>query len=144
MFPSHIDTYLQEEKVFGAIFGPCSEKSLKKLHCSTFITREKADFKNCWVIVNLSWPKGDSVNDFVDSDCCMGTKFMLIFPSVGDITAQAIWLGRSCLLHKVDISRGFKHMKMDPSDFDQLGLNWDGYFFDSCLPFRFKYGSKFF
>ena len=25
-----------------------------------------------------------------------------------------------------------------------MGLNWDGFYFDSCLPFGFKHGSKIF
>ena len=33
---------------------------------------------------------------------------------------------------------------MDPSDYDKLGLNWDGFNFDSCRPFGFKHGSKIF
>ena len=74
----------------------------------------------------------------------MGTKFMLTFPSIDDITAQVIRLGQGCLLYKVDISRAFRHIKMDPSDYDKLGLNWDGFYFDSCLPFGFKHGSKIF
>ena len=144
LFPSHVDTYLQEEKGFKAIFGPFSEKPFKTLHCSPFITRENPDSENRRVIVDLSWPKGNSINDFVDSDEYMGTKFMLTFPSIDDITAQVVKLGRGCLLYKVDISRAFRHIKMDSSDYDKLGLNWDGFYFDSCLPFGFKHGSKIF
>ena len=96
------------------------------------------------VIVDLSWPKGNSVNDFVNSDEYMGTKFMLTFPSIDDITAQIIRLGKGCLLYKVDVSHAFRHIKMDPSDYDKLGLNWDGFYFDSCLPFGFKHGSQIF
>ena len=45
---------------------------------------------------------------------------------------------RSTLVELLDI------LKMDPSDYDKLGLNWDGFYFDSCLPFGFKHGSKIF
>ena len=144
LFPSHVNTYLQEEKDFKAIYGPFTEKPFENLHCSPFITREKPDSENRRVIVDLSWPRGNSVNDFVNSDEYMGTKFMLTFPSIDDITAQIIRLGHGCLLYKVDISRAFRHIKMDPSDYDKLGLNWDGFYFDSCLPFGFKHGSKIF
>ena len=33
---------------------------------------------------------------------------------------------------------------MDPFDYNKLGLKWDGFYFDSCLPFGFKRGSKMF
>ena len=144
LFPSHVETYLKEEKEYGAIFGPFTEKPFSNLHCSPFITREKPDSENCRVIVDLSWPKGDSVNDYVDSDKYMGTEFKLTFPSIDDITAQVIRLGRGCLLYKADISRAFRHINIDPSDYDKLGLNWDGVCFDYCLPFGFKHGSKIF
>ena len=144
LFPSHVNTYLQEEKGFKAIYGPFNEKPFERLHCSPFITREKPDSENRRVIVDLSWPKGNSVNDFVNSDEYMGTKFMLTFPSIDDITAQIIRLGHGCLLYKVDISRAFRHIKVDPSEYDKLGLNWEGFYFDSCLPFGFKHGSKIF
>ena len=144
LFPSHVNTYLQEGKGFKAIFGPFNEKPFEKLYCSPFITREKPHSENRRVIVDLSWPKGNSVNDFVNSDEYMGTKFMLTFPSIDDITAQIIRLGHGCLLYKVDISRAFRHIIIYPSEYDKLGLNWDGFYFDSCLPFGFKHGSKIF
>ena len=53
LFPSHVDTYLQEEKGFGAIFGPFNDKPFKNLHCSPLITREKPDFENRRVMVDL-------------------------------------------------------------------------------------------
>ena len=71
-----------------------------------------------------------------------GTKFLLTFPSIDNITAQVTHLGRGCLLYKVDISHAFGHIKMDPSDYNKLGLKWDRYYFDSCLPFGYKHGSK--
>ena len=64
LFPSHVNTYLQEEKGFKAIFGPIRDKPFTDLHCSPFITREKPDSENRWVIVDLSWPKGNSINEF--------------------------------------------------------------------------------
>ena len=68
------------------------------------LPEKSRDSENCRVIDDLSWPKGNSINDFVVSDQYMGTKFMLTFPSIDDITAQVIRLGRGCLLYKVKIS----------------------------------------
>ena len=61
----------------------------------------------------------------------LGTKFLLIFPSVDDVTLQVTCFGRGCLLYKVDFSRTFRHIKMDPSEYNKLGLKWDGFYFDS-------------
>ena len=33
---------------------------------------------------------------------------------------------------------------MDPSDYDLLGLHWNGAYVDTCLPFSKRHGSQFF
>ena len=47
-------------------------------------------------------------------------------------------------MYKVDISRAFQHVKMDPGDYDLLGLYWEGHYVDSCVPFRTCHGSQIF
>ena len=61
-----------------------------------------------------------------------------------DITARILQIGRGAHLYKVDISRAFRHVRIDPSDYDKLGLYWEGVYFDSCLPFGFRHGSSIF
>ena len=39
-FPTHVETYLAEEKKFGAILGPFVENPIKNCHYSPFMTRE--------------------------------------------------------------------------------------------------------
>ena len=144
LFPSHVKSYLHEEKQFNTIFGPYEKEPFPGMQCSPFITQEKPDSENRRVIVDISWPRGASMNDGVESDQYLGTKFLLTFPSIDDITAQVTRLDRGCLLYKVDTSRAFSHIKMDPFHYNKLGLKWDGFYFDSCLPFGFKHGSKIF
>ena len=87
LFPTHVDTYINEEKQFGAIHGPFKDPPFDTFQFPC-ITREKPDSENRRVIVDLIWPKGASVNDGVDSDEYLGTKFLLTFPSIDDITTQ--------------------------------------------------------
>ena len=47
-------------------------------------------------------------------------------------------------MFKVDISRAFRHLKIDPGDLDLLGLCHNKYFIDGSLPFGFRHGSTFF
>ena len=53
-------------------------------------------------------------------------------------------LGSEALLYKVDISRAFRHIRIDPGDLDLLGLKHDQLFLDCTLPFEFHHGSFFF
>ena len=144
-FPKHVDAYLDEEHRFGAILGPFAENPITGGHSSPFMTREKSDSDKRRVIVDLSWPKHASVNSGVDKDSYLGTDFTLTFPTVDDITSEVRSLGRGCHLYKVDISRAFRHVKIDPRDYDLLGLEWgDASYIDTCLPFGNRHGTQMF
>ena len=47
------------------------------------------------------------------------------------------------MLYKIDISRAFRHIRIDPGDLDLLGLRHGEYFIDGTLPFGFRHGSVF-
>ena len=53
-------------------------------------------------------------------------------------------LGRGALLFKVDISRAFQKVKVDPGDYDLLGLQWQGVYVDTYIPFGTRHGSQIF
>ena len=61
-FPEHVDKYIAEEKAFDAIIGPFESAPIKNLHYSPFMTRHKPNSDSRRVILDLSWPKGESVN----------------------------------------------------------------------------------
>ena len=48
---------------------------------------------------------------------------MLTFQTVDDITLELKRLGRGALLYNIDISRTFRHVKVDPGDYNLLGLH---------------------
>ena len=76
-YPDHVDTYLKEEIKQGALVGPF-KNPMANLHVSPFMTREKSDSVNRRVIVDLSWPKGGSINDWVSDNVYLGTEFFFI------------------------------------------------------------------
>ena len=143
-FPQHVEKYFKEEGKFGAIHGPFSTPPLDNFHISPCMTREKPDSDSRRVIVDLSYPEGQSVNAGVSKDQYLGTPFLLTLPSIDVITQKVKKLGKGSLLYKIDISRAFRHIKIDPGDYNLLGLKLDSYFFDSCLPFGFRHGSAIF
>ena len=94
------------------------------------------------VIIDLSWPLGASVNAGIDKDTYLGSSFALTFPTVDVITEELKRLGRGALLYKIDVSRAFCHVRIDPGDYDLLGLHWCDR--DTCLPFETWHGSQIF
>ena len=143
-YPQHIQTYLEEEIKLGAILGPFRTPPIKNLHHSPLMTREKPGAPHRRVIVDLSFPKGRAVNTGVTKDIYLGTPFILTLPSIDTITSTVQKWGRGCLIYKFDISRAFRHIKLDPSDYDLLGIRHNGHYIDTCLAFGFRSGSALF
>ena len=142
-FSSHVQTYIREELKHGTILGPFKHKPIP-LHISPFMTRDKPDSATRQTIVDLSWPKGQSVNAGIQKDKYLGSDFILNYPSVDDIVKRLIELGTGSLLCKVDISRAFRQLKVDPGDINLLGLKLDSYYIDQSVPFGYRHGSIFF
>ena len=53
-------------------------------------------------------------------------------------------LGKGAHFYKIDISRAFRHIKVDPWDYDLLGLHWRDVYVDTCVPFGGLHGSQIF
>ena len=140
-YPDHVDVYLKEEIENKAMLGPFATPPIENLHTSPFMTHEKSNSDNRRVIIDLSWPIGESVNAGVTPDKYLGVDFILSYPSVDNIVSEVLRLGKGCQIFKVDISRAFRHVPIDSGDLDLLGLHWGDYFLNFSLPFGFKHGS---
>ena len=128
---------------YGAIYGPFAQPPFP-CHVSPFLTRDKPDSDKRRVILDLSFPSGQSVNDGVSKNKYLGSYFDLKYPSVDHIVDSLKQLGTGALLYKIDIKRAFRHLTIDPGDLDLLGLKHDQYYIDGNLPFGFRHGSVFF
>ena len=139
-FPSDIDAYFHKEIHQKAIVGPCKYVPFK-VHYSPLLSRPKAgDTRR--VIVNLSSPYGHSVNDCIQKDIYDNTAYTLTYPSIDIITDAIQTLDYDVMLSKIDVSRAFRNLRVDPGDFDLLGLQWQGKtFLDISIPMGLKSGS---
>ena len=51
-------------------------------------------------------------------------------------------LGSSACLYKIDLSRAFRNLPVDPRDVHLLGLSWNNeYYVDLSIPFGYIHGS---
>ena len=108
------------------------------------MTRAKQNSDKRHTIVDLSWPKNASVNAAVQKNVYLGSHFLLKYPSLDDITRELRKLGPGVLIYKVDISRAFRHIHIDPGNIDLLGIRHKNLFLDRSLPFGFRLGSGIF
>ena len=140
-----MDAYLAEEVGFGAILGPFKSHLVQEPHFSPFMTREKSGSDKRCVIIDLSWPKGVSVNDGVDKDSYLATDFSLTFPTVVHIIQKLKRIGKVCHIYKVYVSCAFRHVHLDRREYDLLGLNWgDVTYIVTCVPFGNHHGTQIF
>ena len=134
-FPADVDAYIAEECKFAALLGPFEVNPIENSHSSPFMTRNKPNSDRRRVIIDLSWPLGALVNAGIDKNTYLDAPFSLTFPTVDDITSELKCLGRGALLYKIDVSHAFCHVKVDPGDYDLLGLQWRHAYVDTCVPF---------
>ena len=108
---------------------------------STFLTRPKSNDSRR-VIVNLSYPEGQSVNSNIKSDSYDDYDFDLSYPTIDNIVDEIANVGKDVLLYKLDISRAFQNLRIDPRDYGVMGLQWHhNYYVDVSVAFGYKHGS---
>ena len=132
-YPDHVSVYLEEELRHQAILGPFKHPPINHLNTSPFMTPDRPNSENRRVIIDLSWPLGQSVNAEVPADKCLDTEFVLTYPSLDNIAQEVLHLGKGCKIFKVDINRAFRHVPIDPVDLDLLGLHLKDYIIDRYL-----------
>ena len=95
----------------------------------------KRDSDERRIIVDLSFPKGDSVNATIPKNSYLGEPFHLTFPTVDALIAMVKHKGQGCALFKRDLQRVYRQIPVDPGDIHHLGYKWRGdLFFDVMLP----------
>ena len=93
--------------------------------------------------MDLSWPHGASVNDSVLKDSYLQITYELLYPSIDLITN--LLQSPSAQIYKVDISRAFRQIKVDPADIDLLGIKFDQrYYIVQSIPFGYHHGLQIF
>ena len=88
---------------------------------SPLSTRPKRGSEDRRVILDLSFPIGESVNDAIPKDTYMGFHAKLTFPQTDDFAVRIFQLGRGCYMFKIDLSRYFRQIPLDPGDYSLIG-----------------------
>ena len=90
--------------------------------------------------MDLSHPKGTSVNDGVESELCS-----LSYASIDVAAAMVLSKGKGAELAKLDIVSTYRIVPVHPDDCPQLGMKWKGsLYIDTVLPFGLRSAPKVF
>ena len=120
---------LQNEVMLGRMIGPFSTKPISMLRISPIGLVSKSDGGWC-LITHLSFPEGSGVNAYIAEEYCK-VKYSS-FDGVLDMISS---LGKGAELGKIDIKQAFRLLIVNPTDFDLLGIQFEGkYWVDKNLP----------
>ena len=131
--PHDVTKAILKELKNGHIAGPFTEPPLDNFHCSPLGAREKDD-GSYRLIMDLSYPKGQSVNDFISKE-----DFSVEYSKFDDATSLVRERGRNCLMCKMDIKHAFRVLPIHPSQWRFMGTKWMGFYF---VDFRFSFGLR--
>ena len=135
-YPQALRDYIKKEKEKGAIMGPFNKIPFsRKVGISPISTRAKKSSQERRVIVDLSFPEGRAVNDGMIKDNYMGLTTHLSFPKTDELANRIYILGKGAMMFKVDLSRYFRQLPLDPGDYSLMGYIVDNQlYFDKMLP----------
>ena len=97
------------------------------------------------IIHDLSWPPGESINDFIDVD-----ESSVTYMSVDDVTTKLKSYGPGSYMATLDLADAYKSIRVRPEDWHLLGAVWitdtgdKQYYFDQTLPFGLRSSAKIF
>ena len=134
--PQALQKYIDKEMTKGAVLGPFKHIPFtSKVGIAPISTRPKKNTTERRVIIDLSFPPGESVNDGMIKDNYMGEVVKLTFPRVDDLALRIYQLGPGAMMFKIDLSRYFRQLPLDPGDYSMIGYVINNQlYFDKVLP----------
>ena len=132
-----VDSGIQDNSILGPLVGDEFEHTP---HFSPLGSVEKKDTSERRIIMDLSFPAGNSINDLIPDKMYVGELSDLHFPSIDDLMALVCDEGPGCLMFKRDLRRAYRQLLfVDPGDIFLLGFKWKGRsYFDRTLPMGIK------
>lgn len=125
---------VNKEVSLGRVAGPFDVPPMLNLRISPIGLVPKATPGDFRLIHHLSYPEGESVNDFIDQKVCS-----VQYAKFDDAVSMIQHLGNGALLAKADIKSAFRLLIVSPGDFELLGFRLDNkYYYDKCLPMGCK------
>ncbi len=120
-----VNEYLQEELEAKRVWRVVEEAQRNGVVLSPFGLIPKKGKPGKWrLIVNLSAPEGNSVNDGIDRRLAS-----VRYTSVDDVVERVLKLGAGAELAKADVSKAYRNVPVHPEDRWLLGMEWNGQVF---------------
>ena len=134
--PQAIQKYINKEIEKDAVIGPFQQIPFKdRIGISPISSRAKKNSTDRRIIIDLSFPLGNSVNEGMIKGNYLGFTAELRFPRTDDLALRIFQLGTNAGMFKIDLSRYFRQLPLEPGDYSLIGYIIDGnLYFDKVLP----------
>ena len=120
-----------KEVKLGRMLGPFPVQPFNPLVCSSVGMVEKKNSTDMHRITHLSYPRGASINSFIDPEDCK-TNYQTLDMALKLVVKH----GQGCFVAKEDFKSAFCNVPMCFNDLPLLEIKVQGQFFiDCCLPF---------
>ena len=130
-YKREVDDAISKEVSRGHTSGPFKSAPFPSTHCSPLGAVEKKDSSSVRLILDLSQPRGCSVNEFIMDEYCS-----VKYTSFDDAVEMVKRLGVGAYMSKIDIKHAFRLCPVRKLDWPLLCYVWKGrYYVDTRLPF---------
>ena len=137
---SEVTSALNKEVRQGRMAGPFADPPFKSFQLNPIGIVPKKDPKKFRMIIDLSFPPGNSINDGIDDSYAQ-----VHYPSVNDAIKALLSCGPKAYMAKTAIEKAFRLIPLAPSQYHMLCVKWDGvYYFDKTLPMGCRSSCKIF
>ena len=150
LYASHVQADIDKDVTAGIKIGPFTQQPFPSFvgnPMGCFIRKRSNKHR---VIYDMSWPPGQSINDFIDKE-----SFRIQYLSLDDVISSIKQLGPHTLLAKLDLQSAFHHIPVRPADFELLGSTFHRYnpltnsyvkeyYYDTVLQFGARSSPKLF
>ena len=132
--PATVSEYIRRECANGKLARVSPERATQ-VRCNPIGLIPKPSQPGRFrLIVDLSAPRGDSVNDAINPEHCS-----LHYISVREAAKMVALCGPGTLLAKLDLKSAYRQVPVHPADQHLLGIQWQGdTFVDKALPFGLR------
>ena len=132
--PEVVSTNLIKEINLWRVAGPFDVPPLPNLQCHPVGMVPKKHSTDWRTIYHLSYPEGDSINDYIPKD-----PYSLQYVRVDDAIRIIKSLGPGSFMAKTDLKSAFRLIPVHPGNWHLLGIYWQSqYYVDLYLPFGLR------
>ena len=104
------------------------------------MVRPKKDPGKFPVILDLSFPLGESVNSCIPSLSFDGAPYKLRLPSALHMAELIAKHSKGCYIYKLDLARAYRQLPSDSLDWPLLGIFWEkNYYVDKSGPLGLRH-----